>query len=757
MHDLPPDIAAGALPVRLTATVTFYQPGEKNLFIADKSGAVFILVDKPYPFPIHAGDRVQVDGQTQASFRSIIHAGASVRILSHGAEVAARPAVYRQLISGELDCLRVTIQGRVRAASIEHHDTDTVAQLRVMTPGGIVQVYVQQYGGLQLDTLMDAEIQVTGIAGADFNEPLQLMRPKLFAVDARDVRILKLPRVAPLALPLTDIRSVMQSRFQLDHSKRVRVRGIVTAFEPGNFVAIEHDGQNLVALTRQTDPISIGSGVDVVGFADGHAYSAVLEDAQFYPTGLHEEAKPHPVSYADGMSGAYSDALVRMRGRVVSELRGEFADSMVILADRHPVTLAMQRKGRAPLPQLEPGSLVEVTGICRVTPSAWGKPLLFRLDLRNAGDLRVLARPPWWTPERLQQAGAGLLAITLLVLAWAGVLRGRVAAQTDQIARAIQIERERSRILEQVNSAMPLEALLEDICSSIAALVPGVRCTYVLHEHADHDQPDRQRVPAAPASFESALVDAEGRRLGTFRVQLPLERVLSPEQQATLSIGSSLMKLAVSQRRLYQDLNWRCTHDQLTELPNRRLADSRLEEALRHAALNGTSIGVAYIDVDRFKDVNDRHGHKTGDLYLQQVGKRLSSAHRASDLLARIGGDEFLLIATAWKAPSDAEQCVNRLLGCFADPFVLEGVHIRGSASIGLAIYPDHGDTPEALKRHADAAMYAMKHRGTIHEQERPIGASSTASSAGPLPIAIPAAIFSHEAALQTLDPVSAG
>ena len=164
----------------------------------------------------------------------------------------------------------------------------------------------------------------------------------------------------------------------------------------------------------------------------------------------------------------------------------------------------------------------------------------------------------------------------------------------------------------------------------------------------------------------------------------------------------------MNQRLLYDELNYRSTHDQLTNLPNRRLADARLEQALA-AARTGGRVGVVYIDVDRFKEVNDRYGHKTGDLFLQQIAARLRGAIRASDLLARIGGDEFLLIVPALGSPEDGAAYEARLLLCFGDDFSLDGVRISGSASFGLAMYPDDGTTPEELKRHADAAMYAAK------------------------------------------------
>ncbi len=720
VHDMPAEEAAEALPVHLIATVTFYQPGEKNLFVADKSGAVYISVGKPYAFPVHVGDMVEVDGVTQASFRSIVALGARVRVLGPGRQVQAKPVVYRQLISGELDCQRVSIQGTIRAATIESHGSSTVAQMQLLTPGGIVQVYAQRYDQLRLRELIDAEVEVSGVAGADFNDSLQLMRPKLYASGSDDVRLLHEPRVEPFKLPMTAIDRLMESRFVLDQSKRVRVRGAVTAFEPGNSLVIQQGSQNLLAFTRQTDPLPLGSVVDVVGFADDHAYSAVLEHAQFFPLGYRQQITPRPATYAEAMSGHFSDAFVSMRGRVLSELRGEFSDAMVVMVDQHPVNFVMQKKGRASLPYMQPGTLVEVRGICRVTPSAWGQPLLFRLDLRNADDLRVLAYPSWWTAKHLGLAGGGLLGITASILMWVAVLRRRVANQTEQIECSMRVERERSRLLEQINSEMPLDELLQDICATVASLVPGARCSYVLHGEESPCAFAPGQIGDLVPIYEAWLTDAKGRHIGEFRVENNGEKPLSREQKETLATGAGLTNLAVNQRRLYEELNHRSTHDQLTGLPNRRLADTRLEDALTESTRNGTRVGVAYIDVNKFKDVNDKHGHKIGDLYLQQIAGRLGRSVRGSDLLARIGGDEFLLIATTLGSVEDAQAYKERLESCFEHDFSLDGVRVRGAASIGLALYPDHGDSPEALKRYADAAMYEAKQGGRVEKELHP-------------------------------------
>jgi diguanylate cyclase (GGDEF)-like protein len=721
VHDLPADQAAKAIPVHLIATVTYYQPSEITLFIEDATGAVYVKTSKPYP--IRRGDLVEVTGFTAKSYRTTVAENPQIRVLSRGHLPAAHPATYRELMEGDWDCQNVLLRGVIRSANLEIQGTHIVAQLEVLVAGGIVQLYVQDYSGLDLMALIDSEVEFSGIIGGHFNAQWQLMRPIIYLSSGQELQVLRRPQVSATELPLTRIDDVMQKKYVLDSSERVRVRGTVTFYEPGISLVLEHDGQSLPMTTRQIDPIPLGSVVDAIGFPDDHEYGPALEQANIFLTGQHEELKPQPVGYAEAIGALEHDNLVEMRGRVLSEVHGPLSDAMVLMVDRHPVNVLLWTGQRTPLPDLPTGTLVAVRGICRITPTGfWGKPVVFRLDMRQSTDLTVLARPSWWTVTHLLYVLGGLLVIALLIMAWAVVLRGRVAIQAERIERTMQMERERSRLLEEINSETPLEQLLDDICSSIGALVSEVRCSCELiedDEKAKAQGEDAGEGKAAESNepvFEAPLTDRKGRRIGVFRVADMARRQFSEEEHEMLSVGASLANLAVNQRRLYQKLNYGSMHDQLTGLPNRRLSDAHLDLTLLEAAQQQMRVGVAYIDVDRFKQVNDKYGHKVGDLYLQQIAARLNAKVRSTDVLARIGGDEFLLTATELESIEDGESCKMRLQSCFDDLFVLDGIRIRGSASIGLAVYPDHGTTSEELKRHADMEMYRAKQQNRSEE-----------------------------------------
>jgi diguanylate cyclase len=152
-------------------------------------------------------------------------------------------------------------------------------------------------------------------------------------------------------------------------------------------------------------------------------------------------------------------------------------------------------------------------------------------------------------------------------------------------------------------------------------------------------------------------------------------------------------------------------HDALTGLPNRRLLEDRLEQALAHAARTGHKVAVLLVDLDRFKEVNDTFGHRIGDLALQQVVLRLSSRMRASDTLSRSGGDEFTVVSDV-SDEHGADILISALESALTVPLKVEGQLIQTGMSVGMALYPDHGHSPDELRAAADQAMYLAKRGG---------------------------------------------
>lgn len=153
-------------------------------------------------------------------------------------------------------------------------------------------------------------------------------------------------------------------------------------------------------------------------------------------------------------------------------------------------------------------------------------------------------------------------------------------------------------------------------------------------------------------------------------------------------------------------------HDILTGLPNRALFKDRLTLALLNAQRHHDMLAVMVLDIDRFKLVNDSLGHDLGDILLVEIAHRLKAALRGSDTLSRLGGDEFTVLLTELTTSQDATQLANQCQACLRQPITLNNQVIHVSASLGIALYPEHGDTADDLLKHADVAMYHQKANG---------------------------------------------
>ena len=166
-------------------------------------------------------------------------------------------------------------------------------------------------------------------------------------------------------------------------------------------------------------------------------------------------------------------------------------------------------------------------------------------------------------------------------------------------------------------------------------------------------------------------------------------------------------------KRSEEQLRYQANYDALTGLPNRQLFNDRLKMAITHASRNELPLGVLFIDLDDFKNVNDSQGHYFGDLLLKQVAERLTACCREEDTVARLGGDEFLLLAQfIRKEEPAATRLAERIIESFKKPFTLGDKQIYVNASIGITIYPNDGNDIETLVKNADVAMYRAKGQG---------------------------------------------
>ena len=177
------------------------------------------------------------------------------------------------------------------------------------------------------------------------------------------------------------------------------------------------------------------------------------------------------------------------------------------------------------------------------------------------------------------------------------------------------------------------------------------------------------------------------------------------------------MRYAMERKRNEQQLKDMATHDALTGLPNRRLFNDRLDIALAQAGRTRQPLIVIMLDLDGFKQVNDTMGHSVGDELLKAVGRRLTGLLRKSDTIARMGGDEFMLLLPQVTRAEDAAAVAQKIVGVVGKRFVLDSHELNVTTSVGVSIYPTDGEDANTLTKNADAAMRSAKQQGRNNYQ----------------------------------------
>ena len=303
---------------------------------------------------------------------------------------------------------------------------------------------------------------------------------------------------------------------------------------------------------------------------------------------------------------------------------------------------------------------------------------------------------------------ARLVGVLLVLLFLAG-LRAWFSERKvrHQNAEVAYIERRRSGILEDINGSLPLAEIIERITELVSFKLRGVPCWCQIAGGA--------KLGNCPENLTAFRIVQEpvhsrtGPPLGV--VCAAFDPLINPRaiESETLSGAAGLAKLAIESRKLYSDLLRRSEFDLLTDIHNRFSLEKHLDAQIEKSRREASIFGLIYVDLDDFKLVNDLHGHRIGDVFLQEVTERMKHQLRPHDLLARLGGDEFAVLVSAVHSRAEVEEIVHRLEGSLSGAMKIEGVVLRASASFGIALYPEDGTTKDSLLSAGDAAMYVAK------------------------------------------------
>jgi diguanylate cyclase (GGDEF)-like protein/PAS domain S-box-containing protein len=315
-----------------------------------------------------------------------------------------------------------------------------------------------------------------------------------------------------------------------------------------------------------------------------------------------------------------------------------------------------------------------------------------------------------------------LCAIVAIVGALGAALLGRLTARSSRHMRErLEEERRYRTVVEQLDEGVlladPASGTVVETNAAIDRLL-GVDATAPplqlrdLLSGADECLASLAASPQGRHAAESNLRTPAGRRI---EVEARFAWVRQGDRRLVCCVIRDLTARRHAedvQRRHRRRLAHLAHHDALTGLPNRLYLASALPKILARAQQRRESIGMLYVDLDQFKQTNDTRGHAFGDLVLRAVAARLRSGVSREDLIVRMGGDEFVVVAGGVQEPGALDALADRLLGLLRMPGEIDGTTVRAAASIGVAKWPDHAITAEDLLKHADIALYEAKARG---------------------------------------------
>jgi diguanylate cyclase (GGDEF)-like protein len=719
------------LAVDFEATVTFFRRSERTLFVQDGDDAIYVNAETDAA--LVPGDRIRIEGTTQSSFRPIV-VTRNIKAIGHGALPKPIPITFDELIRGKYDCKLVTVRAVIRTVDMQKREDvrnsrlpmHTVGRVEMQTEGGYIETFIDGEEAAALSSRLDAEVSVTGVAGLLFDGKMQGIGAQLNVSKLADVKVLAAAQVDPWTLPVTPMDQIITTYHVRDLSQRLRIHGAITYYQPGTAMVIQDGSKSLWLATRTRGPWQIGDVADAIGFPSAQNGLLELTHAEVRDTQVRAPVQPLALTWRQLTGSGHPSDLVSIEGEVVTAVREASQDEFVLFADNQLFTAIYHHPetGLQPMKQVAAGTRVRVTGICVLEDSKpFNAQVPFDILLRSFDDVVEVAQPPWWNMQRL------MLAVGLLVLvAFAAGLRSwtlerKLRLHSSALARRIEaeaaLERRRSRILEDINGVRPLAEILEEITGLVSFKLGGAPCWCEVSGGARLGNP-----PSDLGGLRIAREEIPGRTgpaLGRIFAGLDPLSVGGPNEAEALSTGAGLAALAIETRRLYTDLIHRSEYDLLTDIHNRFSVDRQLDAMILEARKTAGIFGLIYIDLDEFKQVNDVCGHQVGDLYLQQVAIRMKRQLRPADVLARLGGDEFAVLVPQVRNRAEVEEIALRLERCFDDPFAADAYLLHGSASVGIALYPENAATKDGLLSFADAAMYAAKHHRKPHQKARSI------------------------------------
>ena len=424
--------------------MTFVNPEQNNGYVQDASAGIYFSLAPGAEAPA-AGDYAEIQGVTSPCGFAPCIREANPSILGRRPFPSPIRPSFDQLLSGTFTSQWGELEGVVRAGELAGGELT----LLLDTAGRQIRVVVQSYPWDWDSRWIDARVRIRGVFGALFNTGRQVIGAQLKTPGPELVQVLTPPNRDPFSAPLTPLSELGAFRVEGHSGHRLRTTGVVTAVGAGNTVYLYDRGRAAMVLTYGRSMARVGERVDAVGFYDISEGRPSLQHAVVRVLGYEEPPPAVPVRPDDlfrrspgteGIAAELDMMPVTLTGKVIRVPVDESDRSVVIQSDSH-VFQAELAPGLDPRTfPVKPGSEIAVSGLCLLQSSAGVERDSFRILTRSLDDIVVLARPPWWTRERIIVAlGAVFLGAAVMAI-WGAWLRSRVGAQTNQIRERLEAE-----------------------------------------------------------------------------------------------------------------------------------------------------------------------------------------------------------------------------------------------------------------------------------------------------------------------------
>ena len=717
--------ARRAYPINIEAVVTYSDPAWGLLFVQDPTGISFIDVHGSniiYP----SGARIRVQAVTNANENGNAIAHPTIIILGQGKLPEASRKYIAEFDSGAYDSHRVITEGVLHPCE---RDWNRVC-FRLYDGKKLVWLMSPEQESPASRSLIGATVWVTGVAGRHEDNDHKRLAEQLFVNTLKDIKVESPAAPVSFSSPPTPIQGLRGSDADQRFVPQIHLRGTVTWQSPGLFSLQDSTG-TLFVRTAQMVAVHTGSTVDAVGFLSHGPFGLQLSDSIVSLAATQSNAsaiEPLRVTAAELIKHSINGKRVRLKAHLIgqSATATEFVYELEGGTQRFKAVL-LRNDATHEVVGLARDSVLDVTGVALIQNGSAELPDALLILVESPKDIVVRGGIGWLTFRRGLIILGLMIACVLIPLIWVTLLRRTVQKQTATIRARLEsearLDTKYSRLVKRNLAAVfswRSDGTIVD-CNPAFARMLGFETPEQLIGRSGQDfQSDPvEREILHNALQEEAVSNQEVtlRRNDGAMVHLLMNITPVHTEEGmlyeTTAIDVTLLRQNQEELRKAKDAAvFESLNDPLTGLPNRKLLMETLTSLLVEAQQEGAMVALLYIDLDGFKLVNDSLGHAVGDALMVQLAARMKSWIHEGDTLARIGGDEFMVVMSRLHTREQAVVLGETLLQAISNTFEVKGHILSIGASIGISVFPWDATGAEELIQQADSAMYVGKREG---------------------------------------------